>query len=148
MKHRKQWLAGLAALLLGGCATSSEDGGRRNVDAALSARGVKQQAPWIRNDDDAARTGIQVRALLAQPLTADAAVQIALLNNRGLQAAYAELGIAEADLVQAGRLRNPGFSFGRLHRGEVVEYERAFIFDLLGLLTMPAPRQIQGEHFQ
>jgi len=148
MKHRKQWLAGLAALLLGGCATFSEDGGTRNVDAALSARGVKQQAPWIRNDDDAARTGIQVRALLAQPLTADAAVQIALLNNRGLQAAYAELGIAEADLVQAGRLRNPGFSFGRLHRGEVVEYERAFIFDLLGLLTMPLRTQIGNERFR
>lgn len=144
-----QWVTPIAALLLlGGCATFSEDGGTRNVNDALAARGVTQQAPWLKNDADAARAANQVRALLAQPLTADAAVQIALLNNRGLQASYAELGIAEADLVQAGRLRNPGFSFGRLHRGEVVEYERAFIFDLLGLLTMPARRQIEGERFQ
>jgi outer membrane protein TolC len=137
-----------ALLLLGGCASFSKDGGTDNVNAALSVRGITQQAPWLKNDADAARAANQVRALLAQPLTADAAVQIALLNNRGLQAGYAELGIAEADLVQAGRLRNPGFSFGRLHRGEVVEYERAFIFDLLGLLTMPARRQIEGERFQ
>ena len=53
------------------------------------------------------------------PLTyiGHAAVQVALLNNRGLQAVYAELGIAEADLVQAGRMRNPGFKFERLQRG-------------------------------
>lgn len=148
MKHHKHWLAGITALLLGGCATFSDDGGTRNVNEALSARGVTQQAPWIKNDADAARAGDQVRTLLAQPLTADSAVQIALLNNRGLQAGYAELGIAEVDLVQAGRMRNPGFSFARKHRGEVVEYERAFIFDLMGLLTMPLRTQLEGERFQ
>lgn len=148
MKRHKHWLAAITALLLGGCATFSDDGGTRNVNEALNARGVTQQAPWIKNDADAARAGDQVRALLAQPLTADSAVQIALLNNRGLQAGYAELGIAEADLVQAGRMRNPGFSFARKHRGEVVEYERAFIFDLMGLLTMPLRTQLEGERFQ
>ena len=65
-----------------------------------------------------------VKKLLAAPLTADAAVQIALINNRGLQATYAELGIAEADVVQAGRLRNPGFSFARLRRADEIEIER------------------------
>lgn len=148
MNQYNQWLAGIAALLLGGCATFSDDGGTRNVNEALNSRGITQQAPWIKSDADAARAGDQVRELLAQPLTADRAVQIALLNNRGLQAGYAELGIAEADLVQAGRMRNPGFSFSRKHRGEVVEYERAFIFDLLGLLTMPLRTQIEGERFQ
>jgi outer membrane protein TolC len=74
-------------------------------------------------------------------------VQVALLNNRGLQATYAELGIAEADLVQAGRLRNPGFSFARKHRGDDVEYERAFIFDLMGLLTMPIRTRLERESF-
>ncbi|RPJ47096.1 MAG: TolC family protein [Betaproteobacteria bacterium] len=148
MKHHKHWLAGITALLLGGCATFSDDGGTRNVNEALNSRGITQQAPWIKNDADAVRAGDQVRTLLAQPLTAESAVQIALLNNRGLQAGYAELGIAEADLVQAGRMRNPGFSFSRKHRGEVVEYERAFIFDLLGLLTMPLRTQIEGERFQ
>ncbi|MBX3652300.1 MAG: TolC family protein [Burkholderiales bacterium] len=148
MSALRKFMIAAMALLLGGCTTFSEDGGTRNVSEALTARGLSQQAPWIKSEADADRAADEVRKLLAQPLTADAAVQIALLNNRGLQAQYAELGIAEADLVQAGRLRNPGFSFGRVHRGEVVEYERAFIFDLLGLLTLPVRTRIEGERFQ
>jgi outer membrane protein TolC len=148
MTPRLRWPMLAFALLLGGCATFSEDSGTHHVRDALAARGVTQQAPWLKNDADAARASDAVRKLLAQALTADGAVQIALFNNRSLQAGYAELGIAEADLVQAGRLRNPGFSFGRLHRGEVVEYERAFIFDLLGLLTMPVRTRIEAERFQ
>lgn len=148
MNNVKSLMAALVVFLLGGCATFSEDGGTRQINDVLSTRGITQQAPWIKNQDDATRAGDQVRALLAQPLTADNAVQIALLNNRGLQSAYAELGIAESDLVQAGRLRNPGFSFGRTHRADDVEYERAFIFDLLGLLTMPLRTQLERERFE
>lgn len=149
MNTLQKLMLAATALLLGGCASFSEDGGTRQIGDALAARGLSQQAPWIRSDADADRAAGAVRKLLAQqPLTADAAVQVALLNNRGLQAQYAELGIAEADLVQAGRLRNPGFSFGRSHRGDVVEYERAFIFDLLGLLTMPVRTRIETERFQ
>jgi outer membrane protein TolC len=140
--------AAALTMLVGGCATFSEDGGTRDVNAALASRGLTQQAPWIRNDADADRAADAVRKLLAQPLTADAAVQVALFNNSGLQASYAELGIAEADLVQAGRLRNPGFSFARKHRADEVEYERAFIFDLMGLLTMPIRTQLERERFE
>lgn len=143
-----KWAIALAALLLGGCATFSDDSGTGKVNDALSQRGITQQTPWIKSEADADRAADAVRKLLAQPLTADHAVQIALLNNRGLQASYAELGIAEADLVQAGRLRNPGFSFGRSHRGNEVEYERALIFDLMGLLTMPLRTQIERERFE
>jgi len=39
------------------------------------------------------------------------AVQILLVNNRGLQAAYNELGIAEAAKVQGMFSPNPAFSF-------------------------------------
>lgn len=143
-----KWAIALAALLLSGCATFSGDGGTGKVNDALSQRGITQPAPWIKSEADADRAVDAVRKLLAQPLTADHAVQIALLNNRGLQAAYAELGIAEAELVQAGRLRNPGFSFGRTHRADEVEYERAFIFDLMGLLTMPIRMQLERERFE
>jgi len=117
------------------------------LKTAEPERGIQKNPAWIRNDHDAAQVRDRIAALLKQPLNADAATEIALINNRGLQARYAELGIAEADLVQAGRLRNPGFSFGRLHRADEVEYERAFIFDLLGLLTMPLRTQIERERF-
>ena len=50
-----------------------------------------------------------VRSLLARELTADSAVQVALLNNRDLQATYEDLSVAQSDLVAAGLLRNPVF---------------------------------------
>src|SRR5690606_930806 len=130
-------LALAAVLLFGGCATFSPDGGFDAVRTATGERGLEQQPHWIRNDEERSRARAAVGKLLEAPLGADAAVQIALLNNRGLQASYAELGIAEADLVQAGRLRNPGFSFVRLRRGDELEIERTFLLDVLGLVTMP-----------
>src|SRR5262249_52337316 len=51
-----------------------------------------------------------IRVLLRRTLTADAVVQIALLNNRELQATFEEIGIANADLIEAGLLKNPVFA--------------------------------------
>ncbi|RJF99992.1 TolC family protein [Noviherbaspirillum saxi] len=93
-------------------------------------------------------TSDAVTALLAKPLTPDTAVQIALQNNKGFQASLAELGVAEADLVQAGRLRNPSFSFGRMRGGEDVEIERSVMFDLIGLLTIPIRSGIEQRRFE
>ena len=126
----------VAVSLLAGCATFSEDGGFSPVQSVARDR-LGQDARWVRNADDEKHVRETVVKLLGSPLTPDAAVQVALLNNRGLQATYADLGIAEADLVQAGRLRNPGFSFKRLTRADEVEIERTFMFDVLGLVTMP-----------
>lgn len=56
-------------------------------------------------------TAISAEELLQKELTGDLAVQIALLNNRNLQAVYESLGIAKAQLAQAGLLKNPIFSF-------------------------------------
>jgi outer membrane protein TolC len=64
-----------------------------------------------------------------------------------LQATYAEIGLAEADLVQAGRMRNPGFSFGRTTRGDEIEIERKFIVEVIGLLTIPLRTQIERRRF-
>jgi outer membrane protein TolC len=138
--------ASATLLLLAACTTFSPDGGFGSVESAVRER-TGATPRWERGDDAAAQTARAIAPLLAEPLTADAAVQIALVNNRGLQATYAELGIAEADLVQAGRIRNPGFSYGRLTRGDEIEIERAFLFDVLGLVTMPLRTQIEGRRF-
>jgi len=65
----------------------------------------------IASAEQAQRAREQVAALLAGPLSADTAVQVALLNNRELQAAYNDLGISEADYVQASLPPNPAVSF-------------------------------------
>ena len=140
-------LVASTVLLLGGCASFTPDGGFNSVKSAVEERtGVAPR--WVRNDRDAGEVRDAVRrAVGSGPLTADRAVEIALMNNPSLQATYAELGIAEADLVQAGRLVNPGFSFGRTRRGHDVEIERAFIMNVMGLLTMPLRTQIERRRF-
>ena len=136
-----------AALLLGGCASFSPDGGLAVVEQATKER-LGKDLRWARSDADRAAIEQRVTALLAQPLSVDDAVQLALLNNRGLQAAFDELGITEAEVVQAGRLPNPGFSFARLRRGDEVELERGLHFNLARLVAMPLMRQMEERRFK
>lgn len=55
----------------------------------------------------------QIQAVLDGGLSLDEALQLALLNNRRLQADFMGLGVSRADFVQSGLLRNPslGISF-------------------------------------
>jgi outer membrane protein TolC len=138
-------LSGL--VLLAGCATFSEDGGFGAVEQAATERGAPG-AKWVRSADDRDSVAARVKELLAQPLTPETAAQIALLNNPGLQSRYAELGIAEADLVQASRWRGPTFSFARLTRGDEVEREASVFFDVLGLLAIPLSTRAQEKRFE
>ncbi len=91
---------------LGGCTTTSPDGAFDEVAQTVGKRSGKRVA-WNRDAQEIAPTKAEIRKLLSRTLTASSAVQIALLNNRRLQATYAELGIAQADLAQATRLPNP-----------------------------------------
>lgn len=70
------------------------------------------------------------------------------MNNRGLQASYAELGLSEAALVQASRLPNPGFSFKRTRSGDDLSIERTFSLSFLNLLTLPMATRIEGRYFE
>jgi uncharacterized membrane protein len=146
-------LAGGASLLvlLGGCASPSGDGGfgavagvseqRTGVSASVAGR-------LPRNEDDARALAAVIGKKLEQPLAADDAVQVALLNNRGLQATYWSLGVAEADLVQAGRLQNPVLDFKRTHGGGEVGIERTLTFNLVSLITAPMASRIEGRRFE
>ncbi|NKI95248.1 TolC family protein [Rhizobacter sp. SG703] len=137
----------LSLLALTGCASFSPDGGFDRVASLTRERtGIAPIAPRDAGASDAART--RTTELLQHPLTPDAAVEIALLNHRGLRASFAELGIAEADLVRAGRLHNPSLRFGRLAGGGSVEIDRAVIFDVLGLLSMPTASRIERDRFE
>ncbi|HYU70553.1 MAG TPA: RND transporter, partial [Burkholderiales bacterium] len=99
-------VSALALIYVAGCASLSPDAGFKDVQT-LSAARLEQRVRWNRSSEDDRAAAEVTQNLLVQPLDADAAVQIALLNNRGLQATYGELGIAQADVVSAGRLANP-----------------------------------------
>ena len=92
---------------LSGCAGLDPDGAA--FDSVQQAARVRlgHDLVWSRSAADQAALDRRVAALLSQVLTVDAAVQLALLNNRGLQASLFELGVADADLLQAATLPNP-----------------------------------------
>lgn len=134
-------------LLLAGCASFSRDGGFAVVEQAAEQQ-LDKQLSWSKTSEERALVAERVAELLAQPLSADAAVQVALLNNRGLQAAFDQLGISEAERVQAGRIPNPGFSFGRLEKGSEVEYERGLHVNLAWLIAMPMTSGMEAKRFE
>ena len=141
------FVVALGVLLLGGCATFSADGGFNTVGTITKDR-INKDVIWVRADSDADTVQITVRKLLASPLSADDAVQVALLNNRGLQATYAGLGIAEADLVQAGRMTNPHFAYLRTRNGDERKLEWALTFPIIDLLTIPLRTKIEARRFE
>ena len=140
-------LSVLATALLGGCASFSEDGGFGPIQSATQAR-IQKDVVWSRDEAARSQTQARIEALLAKPLSADDAVQIALLNNPGLQAAFNTLGIAEADWVAARRLPNPGVSVSRLTQGSELEWDRAVSLDLMRVLTLPMRAGIEQRLFE
>jgi outer membrane protein TolC len=137
----------LSALLLSGCATFSPDRGM-NVVANVAGETIKKDVVSIRTEDDAERAKGAVQGLLHRSLTLDAAVQIALLNNRGLQASYNELALAEADLVQESLPPNPTFSIFRIAGDGALEAERRVVGNMLALSTLPFRSEIARQRFQ
>lgn len=130
-----------SGLTLAGCMSVTPDGGMSNV-AALTQAGIGIQPAKI--DSDIAQVDVdeRVRGLLRKPLTANRAVQIALLRNRNLQAAYNELGISEAQYVQAALPPNPTISVARFAASLELEIERQILVNLLGLITLPEREKI------
>src|SRR5712691_7548802 len=135
-----------AAVLLTGCASFSPDAGM-HVVSGIAATELRKDALKIDSEEAAAAAGARVRRLLASTLSVDAAVQIALLNNKGLQAAYNELGFAEAVMVEASLPPNPAFSISRLSTSVELDIERRIVGDILALATLPARANIAADRF-
>jgi outer membrane protein TolC len=135
------------ASLAAGCASFIPDVGFTAVQKTTTERLGKD---FVASSTDADQDTIaaRVQPLLSAPLSVDSAVRIALLNNRDLQASFQDLGISEADRVRAGRLPNPGFTFGRLTRGSEVEIECGLHPNLARLLAMPALGEIEDRRMR
>jgi outer membrane protein, heavy metal efflux system len=122
-------------LALAGCASAPADWGRGDAAHLAAERG--RSVP-----DAAARRALTERALAA-PLTADAAVQLALLHNPDLRLQAAQLGVAAAELHDAARLSNPTFSLTRLSGdssagANVPQLTLGIAFNFLNLLFLPS----------
>lgn len=141
----KALLVTLMSVALGACATLSKDGNEKEIrtSAARLMGGPAEEAAAT------PETRAQRReSLLARPLSVDDAVNLALLNNPGLQRAFAELRITEAEVVAATRPRNPGITVADLRRGDEREIERSIGFDLIGLLTLPLRGPLEKQRYE
>ena len=136
-----------SALILGGCASFSPDGGLVAVNT-ITAPALGQETVAVRTPEQAEAISLRVKALLPKPLTADRAAQVALLNNRELQAAYNALGLSKAAMVQASLPPNPTFSLERIGGGGAVEIEARIVGSILLLATLPARAEIAADRFR
>ena len=138
--------AALAALGLAGCATLA-DSGMDGVKSLVGER-IPVEVSALTDAESSADAQRKVSALLKQTLTADTAVQIGLLNNRDLQAAYNALGIAQARRLRASLPSNPTFSISRVTGGGGFELEREILFNILSLATLPVRADIATDRFR
>ena len=95
--------------LLAGCATVNPRPAFDDMRKTVAERS-RLDPEWSRTSEETSAAEEAVTKLLAAPLTVDAAVQVALLNNPTLQATFEEIGISQADLAQAAHVENPEIS--------------------------------------
>src|ERR1043165_9314090 len=93
----------LLAASLAGCTSMQPGLGFDDVRGGVADR-AGMKVHWNNGSKEDAEAAAAVTDLVQHNLTADAAVQVSLLNNHEIQAIYEELNLAQADLVQAGLL--------------------------------------------
>ncbi|EJC66410.1 outer membrane protein [Rhizobium leguminosarum bv. viciae WSM1455] len=155
---RKLILALAFPLALSGCVTGAEysrkEAGFISV-ANKTATVTAKETVWIQNRNQARSAAAQVTSLLARTKTIDAetAVQIALLNNKGLQAAYADLGDSAADAWQSTMFLNPTVAVGLTGIGTpgleaFKTVEGAVVTNILALATKKRDIEIADTRFR
>jgi outer membrane protein, heavy metal efflux system len=138
------------AVVVAGCTSTSPKPAFRDTARLVEARTGRHIA-WNQGGDDDAAISRMVDALLSRELTVEAAIQVALLNNKTLQATYEDLSIAQADLVQAGLLQNPVFGAGVVFpvagiasTGEALSVSQ----DFLGVFVLAARKRVAAAQLQ
>ncbi|MBI4597872.1 MAG: TolC family protein [Candidatus Omnitrophica bacterium] len=150
MRHSARAFIGVvfSAGLVFGCAIIPRQTGLPEVVKTIEQRtGVRIQ------QYTGAPTGLvaeRIHDLLREELTLDRAVQIALLNNRSLQATLEALGIARADAIQVSLLSNPVFSgHARVPEDEgKTNLELALAQSVVETLLLPLRQRVARAQFE
>ncbi len=143
------WLLG-ALFFASGCASITLNAGFDEVRAGVGKR-TGSQLFWNNGTELDKEAAEKLDSLLRRQLTADDAVQIALLNNRELQAVYSDLGVAQADLVQAGLLSNPIFDAAimfPIRGGGRPDLELGAAMNFLNIFYIPLRKRVAAARFE
>ena len=152
MKYKRKRIGLLFCLLLfaAGCAQVPKEAGFNDVKDLVEQR-VDYRLHWNRETQADQEVEKAIEVLLKNELTPETAVQIALLNNPNLQAVYEDLGITQADVVEAGLLENPVL-FGQARfpnkSGESTNYEFGITQNFLNILMLPARKKLSAIRFE
>lgn len=130
-----------------GCVAFSPDGGMSAVGDIVTPE-LRADVVKLDSDDAASAANARVLQLLNSPVSADSAVRIALLNNKALQAAYNELGFAEASMIGSSLPPNPAIALSRVSTPVELDIEERLAVDILALMTLPARVEIAADRFR
>lgn len=125
--------------LAGGCVP--RDAGFSDVSRIVSHR-TGHRVRWRAVDEEPAVLDAELRRLIAQPLDADEATRVALLNNPSLSASFEELGVARGRLLSAAVPPNPEVE-GELYvptdqgGGGEADFEGSAMYDVGALVRLP-----------
>ncbi len=140
----------LCALSLSACATVSKERGHDEVARIVKER-TGRATSWEQGTPEDERVAARVAELLTDGLDPHRAIEIALVNNPSLQATYEELGVSQAEMVQAGLLSNPslGGSIAWPVDGEGgrIEYEASIAQNFLDIFVLPLRKRVAREQF-
>jgi outer membrane protein, heavy metal efflux system len=140
----------LVLCLLAGCSVPRE-AGFPEVRDMVNER-IGQPPDWHRDEVAEQRIRDEVRRVLKEPLTTRSAVRVALINSRALQAELEELGVAQADLVEAGMIENPSIGidvrFPTTEDISVTKVEGDLGIDFISMFTLAARKRVAEEHFE
>lgn len=130
----------LALIALSGCATVNPAPDYERVGQRLEEATGFQRVYQPGEDDEIDEI---VAGLVTDGITATEAVEICLLNNPSLQAAFMDVGMARADVVQAGLLSNPfiGISARLPDGGGLVNLEASVAQNIAELWQIPVRKR-------
>ena len=137
----------LSATLLAACAPLQTRDNLRAANAIVQPR-IGQEAQLWTDAEAQQQAQSRIDALLREPLSADAAVRIALLGSPALQTLLAQNAAQSAASTRNARLGNPVLGFERLLQGGSVEITRSLSFGLLDLVTLPVRGRIDAARQQ
>jgi outer membrane protein, heavy metal efflux system len=136
-------MAVLALLVLAGCVTLSPEESFNQVANTAQVR-LGKRISWDAGQYEDPLVRSTIGKLLSRPLTPETAAQVALLNNRELQSTYADLGISQANVVQATLWRNPivtGVVFFPITGGGI-DYTFDFALRVIDIIYIPLRKRV------
>ncbi len=137
-------------LLIAGCAQVPKEAGFNDVKNLVEQR-VDYNIHWNQQTEADKEVEKAIEELFKEELTPEASVQIALLNNPSLQAIYEDLGVTQADVVEAGLLENP-VVFGQARfpnkSEESTNYEFGIAQNFLNILMQPSRKKLSAIRFE